>query len=122
MKNKAVFFTIMLAMALQTTQGQQETNDRSFIDSLMSEMTVEEKIGQLTLFTSDWTTTGPSLKDDYEKDVKEGRCGNIFNAHTVKYNRKLQEIAVNESRMGIPLLFGYDVIHGYKTAFPIPLG
>jgi len=50
MKNKAVFFTIMLAMALQTTQGQQETNDRSFIDSLMSEMTVEEKIGQLTLF------------------------------------------------------------------------
>ncbi|MBP7152480.1 MAG: hypothetical protein KBA43_07430, partial [Paludibacteraceae bacterium] len=51
-------------------------------------------------------------------DIRNGKCGNIFNAHTVEYVRKLQKIAVEESRLGIPLLFGYDVIHGHKTIFP----
>src|SRR5690606_39258560 len=52
---------------------------------------------------------------------RNGRCGNVFNAHTAAYTRKLQQMAVEETRLGIPLLFGYDVIHGHKTIFPIPL-
>lgn len=85
-------------------------------------MTLEEKVGQLVLFTSDWSVTGPTMREGYEKDIREGKCGNIFNAYTAEYTRKLQEMAVNESRLGIPLLFGYDVIHGFRTIFPINLG
>ena len=91
-------------------------------DSVLNKMTLEEKIGQLTLFTSDWDVTGPTIRKGYADDIRSGKCGNIFNAHTAAYNRKLQEIAMTETRMKIPLLFGYDVIHGYKTIFPIPLG
>ncbi len=92
------------------------------VDSVLNKMNLGEKIGQLTLFTSDWDVTGPTIRKGYADDIRSGKCGNIFNAHTADYNRKLQEIAMKETRMKIPLLFGYDVIHGYKTIFPIPLG
>ena len=92
------------------------------VDSVMKLMTIEDKIGQLTLFTSDWAVTGPTLREGYRDDIKAGKVGAIFNAHTAAYNRELQRIAVEETRLGIPLLFGYDVIHGYKTIFPVPLG
>ncbi|MDN5211844.1 glycoside hydrolase family 3 N-terminal domain-containing protein [Fulvivirgaceae bacterium BMA12] len=92
-----------------------------FIDSLISVMTLDEKIGQMTLYTSGWDTTGPTLNDQYKVELKAGRVGALFNAHTVAYNRELQRIAVEETNLGIPLLFGYDVIHGHKTIFPIPL-
>ncbi len=92
------------------------------VDSVLKLMTLEEKIGQLVLYTSDWDVTGPTLKSGYIDDIRKGHCGNIFNAHTAAYVRKLQKIAVEESRLGIPLLFGYDVIHGHKTIFPISLG
>lgn len=92
------------------------------VDSLINLMTLEEKIGQLTLFTSDWATTGPTIRDTYKSDIQKGLCGNIFNAYTAAYTRDLQKVAVEQTRMKIPLLFGYDVIHGYKTIFPIPLG
>ena len=95
---------------------------QSRVDRLVKQMTVDEKIGQLTMFTSDWSVTGPSMRPGFEKDIREGRCGNLLNAYTASYNRKLQEIAVNETRLGIPLLFGYDVIHGFRTIFPINLG
>lgn len=91
------------------------------IDSLLEIMTLEEKAGQLTLYTSGWTVTGPKLRDDYLDELKAGRAGNLFNAHTVAYAKELQRIAVEETRLGIPLLFGLDVIHGYKTTYPIPL-
>lgn len=103
----------------QMTNAQSWTESK--IDSLIGQMTIVEKIGQLTLFTSDWATTGPSIRDNYLEDIRSGRAGNIFNAYTAAYNAQLQEVAVEESRLGIPLLFGYDVIHGYKTIFPIPL-
>ena len=92
------------------------------VDSVLKLMTLDEKIGQITLFTSDWDVTGPTIRSGYANDIRSGKCGNIFNAHTAAYNRKLQEIAMKETRMKIPLLFGYDVIHGYKTIFPTPLG
>jgi beta-glucosidase len=87
----------------------------------MALMTLEEKIGQMTLFTTDWESTGPSIRAGYENDVRKGNCGALFNSHTVAFTRRLQDIAVKESRLHIPLIFGYDVIHGYKTIFPIPL-
>ncbi len=93
----------------------------AFVSSLLKKMTLEEKIGQMTLFTSGWDVTGPVLNENYKQDILAGNCGNIFNAHTVSYNLALQKMAVEETRLGIPLLFGYDVIHGYKTIFPIPL-
>jgi len=91
------------------------------IDDLMTKMTLEEKIGQMTLFTSDWDQTGPTLREGYKEDIKTARLGALFNAHTAAYTREMQRIAIEETRLGIPLLFGYDVIHGYKTIFPIPL-
>ena len=91
-------------------------------DSVIGLMTLTEKIGQLTLFTSDIDVTGPSIRANYMEDIRTGRLGAIFNAYGAEYTRKLQAIAVNETRLGIPLLFGYDVIHGFRTIFPIPLG
>ena len=92
------------------------------VDSLIRIMTLEEKIGQMVLFTSDWDVTGPTIREGYLDDIRSGRCGNVFNAYTVDYIRELQRVAVEESRLGIPLMFGYDVVHGHKTIFPIPLG
>lgn len=90
-------------------------------DSIIRLMTVKEKIGQLTLFTSDWSTTGPNMRKDYIELIKQGKVGAIFNAYTVDYVKNLQKIAVEETRLHIPLLFGYDVIHGHRTIFPVPL-
>lgn len=92
------------------------------VDSLLGIMTLEEKIGQLTLFTSDYDVTGPTMREGYKDDIKAGKVGAIFNAFGADYTRKLQEIAVKETRLHIPLLFGYDVVHGHRTIFPIPLG
>ncbi len=92
------------------------------VDSLLSIMTIDEKIGQTVLFTSGWDVTGPIVRDNVMEEIRAGRCGNIFNRHTVSATRELQKIAVNETRLGIPLLFGYDVIHGHRTIFPISLG
>lgn len=92
------------------------------VDSLLNEMTLQEKVGQMTLFTSDLTTTGPTMRDDYKKLIKQGKVGAIFNAYGSEYTRQLQKMAVENSRLGIPLLFGYDVVHGFRTIFPIPLG
>lgn len=92
------------------------------VDSLLAIMTLDEKIGQLTLYTSDMDQTGAFLRPQYIEDIKSGKVGSIFNAYGAEYTRKLQEMAVNGTRLGIPLLFGYDVIHGHRTIFPVPLG
>lgn len=93
-----------------------------FIADLMAKMTLDEKVGQLNLLTSNWETTGPTMRDSYKEDVRAGRVGAIFNAYTAKYTRELQQLAVEGTRLKIPLLFGYDVIHGHRTIFPISLG
>ncbi|WP_194766034.1 beta-glucosidase BglX [Tamlana sp. I1] len=92
------------------------------IDSIIALMTVDEKIGQTVLYSSIEDITGPVLDKNYTTYLKNGQMGAIFNATGSAFTRKLQKIAVEETRLGIPLIFGYDVIHGYKTIFPIPMG
>ena len=94
----------------------------AFIESLLSKMTLEEKIGQMSQSTGSWETTGPIIADSSTLDlVRTGRLGSFLNVFGAERTRKAQEIAVNGSRLGIPLIFGYDMIHGYATTFPIPL-
>lgn len=126
MKNLQLFlFPTLLVLMLSTActhEKQTATNDLDRrVDSVLSLMTLEEKVGQMTLFTSDMDQTGAFIRKEYEDDIKKGRAGAIFNAYGAAYTRKLQEMAVNNTRLGIPLLFGYDVIHGHRTIFPMPL-
>lgn len=95
------------------------------VDSLLALMTLEEKIGQMVQYNGSWDLTGPpSNMGDKEKAerVKKGLVGSMLNVTSVKATREAQKLAVENSRLKIPLLFGLDVIHGYKTIFPIPLG
>lgn len=94
----------------------------AFVNNLMSKMTLEEKIGQLNLPSAGEFTTGTATNSDIGKNVKEGRVGGLFNIKGVEKIKAIQKVAVEESRMKIPMLFGMDVIHGYETTFPIPLG
>ena len=96
--------------------------DRATVDHLLKVMTLDEKLGQLSLFRSGWDVTGPVLNSNDKELIKEGKVGAILNAYTVDYVRDLQRMAVVESRLKIPMLFGFDVIHGHRTIFPIPLG
>lgn len=91
------------------------------VDSVLKLMTLEEKIGQMTQFSANWSITGPVMSDDFQPYLEKGLIGSIFNATSVEGIRRMQQIAVEETRLGIPILFGQDVIHGYKTIFPIPL-
>ncbi len=91
------------------------------VDSVMALMTLEEKIGQCVQYSGGWGLTGPKINTDYERWLKEGLVGSLLNAHGAEFTRKMQQIAVEETRLGIPLILGYDVIHGYKTIFPINL-
>jgi beta-glucosidase len=93
-----------------------------FINELMAKMTIDEKIAQTVQFTADGTVTGPKAGINYINEIKKGNVGSILNATTVKYTRELQKLNLDNSRLKIPLIFGYDVIHGYKTIFPITLG
>jgi beta-glucosidase len=117
-----VGFVVLLNGCGARTEDHHGDKISNQVDSLLSLMTLDEKIGQLTLYTSDYDVTGPSIRENYKEDIKAGKVGAIFNAFGADYTRKLQEIAVKETRLGIPLLFGYDVIHGHRTIFPIPLG
>ena len=117
--------TLILAPALLVgcaqTQSQDKVMDR-FIDDLMSRMTVEEKIGQLNLPATGEIVTGQAKSSVGAERIKAGEIGGLFNLKGADKIREVQRIAVEESRLGIPLLFGMDVIHGYETVFPIPLG
>lgn len=93
-----------------------------FISNLMSKMTIDEKIGQLNLLTGGDAVTGTTVNSNIEQKIKNGQVGGFFSLTTPQKIRKAQEIAVQETRLKIPLIFGLDVIHGYKTTFPIPLG
>ena len=93
----------------------------AFVTDLLGKMTLEEKIGQLNLLSTGFDVTGPVASENVEESVRNGLAGGVFNLYTPALVRKLQELAVGQSRLHLPLLFGYDVIHGHKTIFPIPL-
>lgn len=97
-------------------------NYEAKVDSLMQLMTLQEKIGQTVMYSGRWDQTGPIVGTDNGRYIREGNMGAMLNAMSVKGTRDLQTIAVEETRLGIPLLFGYDVIHGHRTIFPINLG
>ncbi len=123
-------FWIILLLALvvfvscKTEKSSDENMEiNSFINELMAEMTLQEKIGQLNLVTpGGGILTGSVVSTDVEEKIKSGQVGGIFGIYGPEKVKQAQALAVEESRLGIPLLFGSDVIHGYKTTFPIPLG
>ncbi len=99
----------------------QQASMKPFIDALMKKMTLEEKLGQLNLPGAGDFVTGQAQSSDIGKKIQEGKVGGLFNIKSVAKIKEVQRVAVQESRLKIPLLFGMDVIHGYETVFPIPL-
>ena len=92
-----------------------------FVDQLMAKMTLQEKIGQLNLMVAGDITTGGALNTQVGSDIAQGNMGGVFNIKGIEKIKALQDVAIKNSRLGIPLLVGMDVIHGYETIFPIPL-
>ena len=118
--------SVLLAAAFLSTaaiQAQKSPQDMDrFIDALMKKMTVEEKIGQLNLPVSGEIVTGQAQNSDVAKKIEQGLVGGLLNLKGVEKIRDVQKLAIEKSRLGIPLIFGMDVVHGYETIFPIPLG
>lgn len=117
--------TLTIALATASCGGNRTGSDAemdAFVDELMGKMTLEEKLGQLNLPASDDIVTGQAKSSNIGQMVADGKVGGVFNIKGVEKIRDLQRVAVEESRLGIPLLFGMDVVHGYETVFPIPLG
>lgn len=120
---KKLITTVLLGCTLiANAQQNQNTKMDRFIDDLMSKMTIEEKIGQLNLPGSGDIVTGQAKNSDIAGKIKKGLVGGLFNIKGVEKIKDVQRVAVEQSRLGIPLIFGMDVIHGYETVFPIPLG
>ena len=121
---KRVHLTIVgiLFVFIGFAQVNKDVKMHQFVNTLMSKMTLEEKLGQLNLPASSDFVTGAVSSSDIADKVKAGKVGGVFNIRSVTKIKELQQYAVNNSRLHIPLLFGMDVIHGYKTIFPIPLG
>ena len=121
---KRVHLTIVgiLFVFIGFAQVNKDAKMHQFVNTLMSKMTLEEKLGQLNLPASSDFVTGAVSSSDIADKVKAGKVGGVFNIRSVTKIKELQQYAVNNSRLHIPLLFGMDVIHGYKTIFPIPLG
>ncbi|MFZ4771168.1 MAG: glycoside hydrolase family 3 N-terminal domain-containing protein, partial [Ferruginibacter sp.] len=119
-KSTLVLFVFISCSAF--AQKAVDTKMQLYVTNLMKKMTLEEKIGQLNLPSSGDITTGQSSSSDIGKKIKDGHVGGLFNIKSVAKIKAVQKIAVEESRLKIPLLIGMDVIHGYETTFPIPLG
>ena len=112
---------ILAATQVVCVSAQKPKTIAQKVDSVLQLMTLEEKIGQLNQYSGDWSHTGPITKDgDKQTQVRKGLIGSYLNVTGAERTRSLQEIAM-QSRLKIPLLFGQDVIHGYRTIFPLPL-
>lgn len=120
---RQILVGVMLLAAHHSIAQTTDAKMNSFVSGLMSKMTLDEKIGQLNLLTpGGGIATGAVVNADVESKIKAGKLGGLFGVIGVEKIRQAQELAVNGSRLKIPLIFGSDVIHGYKTTFPIPLG
>ena len=124
-----ILFTILLfAVTGFVPTPQQNSSEETIaerVDSVLALMTLEEKIGQLNQlsFGIGWgPTVKVSVPDEYKQQIREGKIGSFLNAIGAEFTYELQKVAVQESRLKIPLIFGLDVIHGFKTTFPVPLG
>lgn len=125
MKSTKTLVAILLfcfAAAHAQTPTPADAKMNTFITSLMSKMTLDEKIGQLNLPGAGDITTGQAGNSNIGKKIEEGKVGGLFNIKSVAKIKEVQRIAVEKSRLKIPMIFGMDVIHGYETEFPIPLG
>src|SRR6478672_616436 len=127
MKGLKIIAAAVLLFAANNAHSQAKSNIgdtkmNSFVKNLMSKMTLDEKLGQLNLPGAGDITTGQAGSSDIAGKIKAGKVGGLFNIKGVEKIREVQRVAVEESRLKIPLIFGMDVIHGYQTAFPIPLG
>src|SRR5579862_9684295 len=91
------------------------------IETLLSRMTLEEKLGQLTMTASSYAVTGPVIAGDSTESIRSGTLGNLLNMVGAAHCHEMQRLAVEGSRLGIPLLIGLDIIHGHRTQFPVPL-
>ena len=116
MKNTLIGMMLCLSAAMGA-----QTMD-AFIDSLMARMTLEEKLGQMNQLSVGDVQTGTPLRAETSRLIREGKAGALLNIKGAEKILEVQRMAVEESRLGIPLLVGMDVIHGYETIFPIPLG
>jgi beta-glucosidase len=92
-----------------------------FVGSVLALMTLDEKVGQLTQSSASETSTGPRVSAADRADIRAGKVGSFLGSSGAERTRELQQVAVEESRLGIPLLFAHDVIHGFRTIFPVPL-
>jgi beta-glucosidase len=98
-----------------------DPREEAFVDSVLARMTLPEKLGQLTQYAGQWGQTGPRVETATEDQIRRGEVGSFLSVWGADVTRRLQRIAVEESRLGIPLLFAHDVIHGFRTLFPVPL-
>ena len=119
MRRRAILTCVVWALAIVAFA--QKKPMKEFVDDLMAKMTLQEKIGQLNLMVAGDITTGGAMDTQVGGDIARGNMGGIFNIKGIDKIKALQEIAVKKSRLGIPLIVGMDVIHGYETIFPIPL-
>ena len=122
MKKKTILATLVVAMlTISPAMATKIKPMKEFVDELMAKMTLQEKIGQLNLMVAGDITTGGALNTQVGGDIAAGNMGGVFNIKGIDKIKALQDIAIKKSRLGIPLLVGMDVIHGYETMFPIPL-
>lgn len=121
---RLVFLAMIACSFAVSAQDAPSANNRmkTFIDALMKKMTLEEKLGQLNLPGAGDIVTGQAGSSDIAKKIEQGKVGGLFNIKSVAKIKEVQKLAVEKSRLKIPLIFGMDVIHGYETVFPIPLG
>ncbi len=125
MKNRTCYYSVLIAaiafiiLSCTTKKSEFSASEKKInekIDSLLKLMNLEEKIGQMTQVNPDY-----SNPDQLIEMIRKGKIGSVLNAGDIDFRNRLQEVAIKESRLGIPLIFGRDVIHGYRTVFPIPL-
>ncbi|MBP7346729.1 MAG: beta-glucosidase BglX [Sediminibacterium sp.] len=113
---------LVVVLGISLVSYAQDAKMNTFINQLMAKMTLEEKLGQLNLPSSGDFVTGAAASSDIAKKIEAGKVGGLFNIKSVAKIKEVQKLAVEKSRLKIPLMFGMDVIHGYETVFPIPLG